>query len=139
MSAQWEVQKAIYDLLYANSTFMDLISNRLYDEPPTNSDYPYVTIGDMTEIPNNRHMYNGYEVMANLHIYTKPAGLGFYSAKKIFEAMNAVLNVKRLTLTSLTGVICAYDNGITEREDDKRIMSVRYRCIAHSDTAISLT
>lgn len=139
MSAQWEVQVALYDALKNNSTFMNLIGNRLYDEPPTNSAYPYVCIGNATEIPDNRLNYNGYDVTMTFDIYTKPEGLGFYTAKQILSAMNAVLNVKKMSMTNYTMLICQFVNSMTDRDDDKRIISARYRILCHSDTAISFT
>lgn len=138
MSALWECQKSIYDALVNNSTFMNLIGSRIYDEPPTNCQYPFVTIGDGTEISDNRLTYNGYDVTITLHIYTKPEGLGFYPAKKILESINAVINVKRLSMTNLTMLLCKLDNIVTERDDDKRIISARYRIVAHSDTLNTL-
>jgi hypothetical protein len=128
---------ALYDALIASTTLTNLIGSRLFDEPSTNSVYPYVVVGDTTEIPDNRLIRNGFECTLTFHIYTKPAGLGFYTAKKILEAMNAVLNMKKFAMTSYTMVICQFDNMATERDDDKRIISARYRVIAHSDTIIT--
>lgn len=138
MSAQWEAQVALYNALANNSTFMNLISSRLYDEPPTNQDYPYVVIGNTTEIPDNRLNYNGYDVTITFNIYTKPAGLGSYTAKQILSAMNAVLNVKKFSMSSFTMLICQNVSAVPDRDDDKRIISARYRVLCHSDTAISL-
>ena len=134
MSAIWEVQKALYDALYGNSTFMNLIGSKLYDEPPTDTDYPYVTLGHCTEIPDNRLTKLGYIDTCTFHIYTKPAGLGFYTAKKIFEAMNSVLNVHKFTLTSFTMLMCMLDNVVTERDGDIRIITARYRVWAQVGT-----
>jgi hypothetical protein len=139
MSAQWEAQVALYDALMANSTFTTLISSRLYDEPPTNSAYPYVVIGNTTEITDNRLNYNGFDVTITFDIFTKPGGLGFWQAKKILEAMNTVLNVKKMSMSNYTMLICQFVNSITDRDDDIRIISARYRVLCHSDTAISFT
>jgi len=137
MSATWEVQKSLYDVLANDTDFMALVENRLYDEPPTNEVYPYVTIGDCTEIPDNRLIRNGFEVTMTFNIYTKSGGLGFYIGKKIYERMNILLNVKKPSLDTLTMVICQLDNTFTDREKDKRVISVRYRVIAHSDETIT--
>ena len=133
MSATWEIQKSLYNTLKNDSTFMGLINNRIYDEPPTNSAYPYVLIGDCTEISDNRLIKNGYEVTATFFIYTKDAGLGYYKGKQIYKEMNRLLNVKKPSLDTLNIVICQLDNMYTDREDDKRVISVRYRVIAHDN------
>jgi hypothetical protein len=138
MSATWEIQKALYDALNGNSSFMTLIGSKLYDEPPTDTDYPYVVISETTEISDNRLDKLGFEDTVTFLIYTKPAGLGFYTAKKILEAMNTVLNVHRFTLTNYNMLMCKIDNVRTIRDDDKRIISARYRVWAHSDTAHSV-
>jgi len=131
MSATWEIQKAIYSALSGNSTFMDAIGNRLYDEPPVNLAYPYTVIGDVTEISDNRLYETGFEDTITLHIYTKPGSLGFKEAKQILEKMNDVLNLKVFDLTSYTMLICKFENAMSFRDEDKRIISVRYRVIAN--------
>ena len=111
---------------------MSKISNRIYDEPPKNSVYPYVVMGDVTEIPDNRHNQLGYDVMATLYIHTKPGRSSFKPAKQILEDMNTVLNMKTLSMEGgFTMIICKYENSETKRDGDKRIISVRYRVIAH--------
>lgn len=127
MSASWEVQESIYNALSANATFMASISNRIYDEPPTNSVYPYVTIGYIAESRDNNLGGLGYEVIATLDIYTKPGRLGYKQAKDILTKMNAVLNMKELAMATLKMVKIFYDNGNTERDGDIRIITARYR------------
>jgi len=133
----WEVQKAIYTALTANTNLMTLVSNRIYDEPPTNETYPYLVIGDAQEIDQNRLAYKGYEIQSTIVIYTKPAGLGFYTAKKIGEEVSNSLNCKKLHLTGYTMVICKLDNSYTNREDDKRILTVRYMSLVDEDILIT--
>lgn len=139
MSAMWEIQKALYDALAGNTTFMNLISNKLYDEPPTDTDYPYVVIGTGTERSDNRLNKLGYENTLTFFIHTKPYGLGWYPATQILNAMNAVLNIKRFTMASFNMPGCKLDNVMKEKDEDKRILHVRYRVWAHSDTTHSVT
>jgi len=131
MSAMWETQKALYDTLSEDSTFMALINNRIYDEPPTNEQYPFVVIGESTEIRENRLNQIGYETTAIFTIYDKSGGLGTYNIKAIYDRMNTLLNMKRLSMDNYTMVICMLDNAFTARDGDKRLMNVRYRVIAH--------
>ena len=137
MSAQWEAQKALYDQLSADSTFMNLIGDRLYDEPPTNNTYPYVVVGDAIEIPDDTILYRGYDTSVTFKIYTKPAGLGSYTSKQILEEMNRILNVKKFSMDSLTMVICKFENALTDRDGDIRTMSVRYQVISDENTKIT--
>lgn len=126
MSAQWEVQKALYTALSGDSAFMTKIGSRLYDEPPTNETFPYVTIGYMIENKYNRFNNEGYEVSARLDIYTKSGRLGYKPAKEILVEMNRILNLKRFNLTGYNMIQCYYETSDTERDEDKRILSARY-------------
>ena len=99
--------------------------------------YPYIVIGDMTEIPFNKHRGLGYEITHTMHIYTKPYGLGFYTASQILKRLNTLLNMKRFTLTSYHMLVCLLDSSRTERDGDKRIISVRYRILCDSDTIVT--
>lgn len=133
MSAQWEVQKAIYTALSADSAFMTKIGSRLYDEPPTNETFPYVTIGYMIENKYNRFNNEGYEVSARLDIYTKSGRLGYKPAKEILVEMNRILNLKRFNLTGFNMVQCYYETSDTERDEDKRILSARYTILTQAN------
>lgn len=137
MSASWEAQKALYDQLKADSTFMNLIGDRLYDEPNTNETYPFVIVGDTIETSDNTLYYNGYDTSINFTIKTKPAGLGFYPAKQILEEMNRILNMKKFAMDSLTMIICKFDNMVTDRDGDIRSILVRYQVLSDSNTLIT--
>lgn len=137
MSATWEIQVALYDALKNDSTFMALIDG-LFDEPPTNQVQNYVVLGDTVESPDDNHCKLGFETYINFVIYTKPAGLGFYTAKKILERMNTLLNTKRFDLTTLRMLICEYDNSSTFRKDDIRGINVRYKVLTAKTTNFTI-
>jgi hypothetical protein len=119
----------MFSALKANTTFTSLISNRLFDEPPTNTVYPYVFIGLATEVPDNTHCKKGYSLTMNPVIYTKPQGLGNYQASNILTMMNSILNLKKFTLTGHKMVICKFENATWEREENVRIVVATYRFI----------
>ncbi len=123
--------------LKADSTFMDLISNRIYDEPNTNEQYPYVIVGDTIETTDNSLSYNGYDTSINFTIKTKPAGLGFYTAKQILNAMNDVLNMKKFAMDGFVMNICKFDNMVTDRDGDIRSILVRYQVLSDTNTLIT--
>jgi hypothetical protein len=127
LSAKWYVQVALYNALKGDTTFMNLIGSRLYDEPTTNTPYPYVQIGTATENLDNTHDKKGYNITFTNYIYTKPAGLGYYQADIILRAMNDVLHMKTFTTTSYNMIICKLDNAFWSRDEDKRIIDARYR------------
>lgn len=136
MSALWEVQKAIYTALSSDSTFMNKIGSRLYDEPPTNETFPYVTIGRMSETRNNKLLSKGFEIYSRIDIYTKSGRLGFKPAKEIQVEIDRILNLKRFNLDSFNMVQCYLESSDTERDEDKRIISTRYIIICEKVESI---
>ena len=126
MSAMWECQKAIYTALSSDSSFMTKIGSRLYDEPPTNETFPYVTIGQMLETRYNKLDSKGFEVYARIDIYTKSGKMGYKPSKEIQVDVDRLLNLKRFNLTGYNMVQCFLDSTDTERDEDKRIISTRY-------------
>ena len=133
MSAQFEVQKAIYIALSADSTFMNKIGSRLYDEAPTNETFPFVTLGSMNEIKYNRLVNKGFEITAKLDIYTKSGRLGFKPAKEILIEMNRVLNQKSFNLTGFNMIQIYFQSGDTERYGYKRIITARFTVLVQEN------
>ena len=133
-TALWEVQKAVVSAMTSSTTLTTLVSSKIYDEPPTNEDYPYIVVGNPTETGDNTLQKLGFNNTIICFIYTKPYGLGWYPATQIFDAMNAVLNAKRLPLTNLNIVHCKNDNVMHEVDKDKRILHVRYRIFSQKKT-----
>lgn len=133
MSAQWEVQKAIYTALSSDSAFMTKIGSRLYDEAPTNESFPYVTLGNMTEIKYNRLTNKGFEISARIDIYTKSGRLGYKPAKEILVEMNRILNQKRFNMTGFNMIQIYFETSDTERDGDKRIITARYTVLTQEN------
>jgi hypothetical protein len=138
MSAQWECQKAIYTQLATDSSLMTKIGSRLYDEPPTNETFPYVTIGSMSENRYNKLLSKGFEVRARIDVYTKSGRLGYKPAKEIQVEIDRLLNQVRMNLTGYNMVQCFLESADTERDEDKRIISSRYVIWVESVESIGL-
>lgn len=138
-TALWEVQKSVVATMTASTTLTTLVNSNIYDEPPTNEDYPYIVVGDSTEVDDNALDKLGFENTITCFIFTKPCGLGWYPATQILDAMNKVLNGKRPTMTNLNIVHCKLDNVMYEKDGDKRIMHVRYRLWSEQKTNHSMT
>lgn len=134
----WEVQKAIVSTLTGSTTVTSLIGSAIYDEPPTNVQYPYVVVMDGEELPNDNHNRLGFEATCTLFIYTKSSGLGWYQAVKILDAFNEVLNRKRLELDTLFCEICKLDNVIKNRVDETRILEVQYSVLTSKNSLHSI-
>jgi hypothetical protein len=132
MSAMWECQTALYTALSGDATFMTKIGSRLFDEPPTNQAFPYVTLGNMIETRNNKLLSKGFEVSARIDIYTKSGRLGYKPAKEIQVEVDRILNLKRFNLSGYNMVQCYLEATSTERDEDKRIVSSRYTILVET-------
>ena len=130
----WESQKVVVATLTSSITVTSLVSSKIYDEPPTNTDYPYITIGNPTEVSDNNLNRLGFENTLTCFIFTKPYGLGWSQAYAILDAMNQVLNIKKPTMNNLHLLMCKLDNVTEEKKDDKRILHVRYRLWSQQKT-----
>jgi hypothetical protein len=133
-TALWDIQKSLVSVLTSSTSFTDLVGSSIFDEPPTNQNYPYVVITTPTEISDNTLTKIGFESTISFFIYTKPEGLGWYTCYKILDSMNAVLNIKKPTLDNLNIVMCKMDQVLTEKIQDKRILIVRYRIWSEKKT-----
>ena len=133
-TSRWEGQKAIVSTLTSSATFTSLVAT-VYDEPPTNADYPYVVIGGGTEVSDNNLQRLGFEATLTLFVYTRPYGLGWYPAYQIYDAMNEVLNVRKLTFENDVSNLFIKSDSIPseEKEGDKRILHCRYRFWTQQD------
>jgi hypothetical protein len=110
---------------------MTKIGSALYDEPPTNSAYPYITIGSMTEANANRLGKDGFYVTLEMRIFTKNGRGGFKLAKEIVELVNQTINLKKFAMDTYTMVQCLYRYSSTERDEDKNIINATYDVICH--------
>tara|TARA_R100001510_G_scaffold21831_1_gene19115 strand:+ start:469 stop:876 length:408 start_codon:yes stop_codon:yes gene_type:complete len=69
------LQTAIFSLLSGDSTLDGLIgNNRIYDEVPQNSAYPYVVIGEETTIDAGTKDKDAQEFTQTIHIWSRYRG-----------------------------------------------------------------
>lgn len=85
------LQTAIFSLLSGDSTLDGLIgNNRIYDEVPQNSAYPYVVIGEETTIDNGTKDRDGQEFTLTIHIWSRYRG--GKQTKEIAERLYTLLH-----------------------------------------------
>jgi hypothetical protein len=129
MSAMFKVQESIYNALIANNAVTTSVTG-IYDQPPVNAKYPYITIGNMTELSNNRLYDIGFRVTANIDIYAKTGRGGTKQVKEILEKVNNVLNLKILSLSGYTMVQIYYTDSEVIKNDDITQVSANYTILA---------
>lgn len=126
---EWDIQVAIYNNLKADTTLMTLIDSKIYDEPPTNLDYPYIVIGDISSQSDNMLDYQKQNTTCNIVVYDKPESLGYYNVKKIADRIKYVLDHKKFSVNNATNLICKFGNFAPSKKDDIRFCIVRFDLI----------
>ncbi len=116
------VQTAIYAKLTSDTTFMGLVTG-VFDwaDVPENQPFPYVTLGDITELQDDTMSSRVYDGVYTPHIWTQSTGMK--RAKTILARMNQLLHKQPLTLTFgqihvgtwyLTVILTEDPDGITQ-------------------------
>jgi hypothetical protein len=131
MSMEFECQKSVYTAMMANTTLTNLVSSRIYDEPPENLIYPYILIGGGGSIPHLRHEYDGIEDNFLITIFTQPGTLGFYPANEIAGEIKSSLHLKKLNISdsNLKNIITKEESLDRERAGQYRNIDLRYKMI----------
>jgi len=125
-TALWPLQQAVYAKLTADTTLMGLVSG-VYDEVPEDVEFPYVTLGSITELPDDAHDRQGLTAQVVLHIWSKYRG--YAEAARILAAMDQVLDRKPLAVDGFTDVSIAQAQHQSMRDSDPTIrhINVQYR------------
>ena len=128
-SAMQEWQAAAYARLTSDTTLMSMITG-VFDNAavPQNQTFPYVTLGDITESPDNRFGRRGYDQINMLDIWD--SSNGFLNAQNILAQLNRLLDQQVLTLATHAHVYTLYDNAQTLNDpgtNNIRHIPVRYK------------
>lgn len=103
-----ELQAAMYTKLTGDALFMSLVTGVFdYGAVPQNQAYPFVSIGDGTEGPNNAFGTRGYDATIQLDIWDNSNG--FKTCYGILARMNTLLDQQSLTLATQKHVYTLYD------------------------------
>ncbi|MFB7171085.1 DUF3168 domain-containing protein [Streptomyces sp. NPDC056254] len=122
------VQAAVYARLTGDAELMSLITG-VYDYVPEAAAYPYVVIGEATEIPDNRHDGFGRETVPALHVWTRHRGHG--PGLRIAARITALLDHQPLAIEGLRHVSTRFEFSQTltdpEPPGDVRHIPMRFR------------
>jgi hypothetical protein len=116
------LQAAVYTLLDAG------LSTAVYDEVPDGSAYPYVTIGDFTEVARNAFGRTGRELTMTLHIWS--GYNGWAEAQSIASQVDGLLDHATFAVDGWGLVFCQLDFAQTLPQADDgsyRHLAARYR------------
>lgn len=112
MSADLELQKAIFARLSSDAALDLLVGARIHDNPPGDVTHPYLVLGES----EMRDWPAGMEHRLALHCFTR--GGGRAEAKAILEAVRTALHDTALALETHTLVNLRFLDALTRREAD---------------------
>lgn len=112
MSADLELQKAIFARLSSDAALVALVGARIHDNPPGDVAHPYLVLGES----EMRDWPAGMEHRLALHCFTR--GGGRAEAKAILEAVRSSLHDTALALETHALVNLRFLDAQTRREAD---------------------
>ena len=104
--AMLPIQRAVYGRLTGDGALMGSITG-VFDYVPETDVYPFVVIGEATEIPDNRHGGFGRQTVVTLHVWTKYRGHS--KGLAIAARITALLDHQPLTIDGLAHVATRFE------------------------------
>ena len=129
-----ELQTAIYGALLA----ANICDGRIYDQVPPEKDraagsgasFPYVTIGDEQVIDDGNTCGESWDVMADIHCWSRPASGSKVEVKTLRATIVAALNTN-LSLTGFVVVSAKLETARSLRDPDGKtehdVITMRYQ------------
>lgn len=97
LSASWDLQKAIHAGLVADAGLSSLVGGRIFDRPPQDAAFPFVTLGD-TDVEPDRAAGDGAAIH-RLAFSVWSRARGRRETKEIMSAIDQTLQDASLALT----------------------------------------
>jgi len=123
-SAALALQKAIVAALIADPATGALVGDRIYDAPPRDSAFPYVTLGDTTATDWSTGDTQGQEHRVTVLAWSRERGKR--ECHEIVEAVRAALHDAALTLDGQALANLRFEFADVRREAD----GITYRGLA---------
>lgn len=89
LAVSWELQKAIHAILVADPTLSSLVSGRIFDRPPQDAAFPFITLGDTDVEPDGPGSEGTAIHRLALTVWSRARGRR--ETKEIMSAINQVL------------------------------------------------
>eukprot|EP00435_Cladocopium_sp_Y103_P076951 s1_g690.t1 len=95
LSASWELQKAVHASLVADAAISGLVGGRVFDRPPQDAAFPFVTLGDTEVVPDGAGSGGVHQII--LSVWSRAPGRR--ETKDIMSAVDQVLQDALLPMT----------------------------------------
>jgi hypothetical protein len=110
------LQKAVVAAMLADGPVGTLIGDRIYDSPPRDVAFPYVTIGDARVADWSTGTERGAEHRVTLHVWSREHGKR--QCYEVLEAMQAALHDAALALEDQALVNLRFEAADVGRDRD---------------------
>lgn len=91
MSASNELQALIYNRLTTNAGVTAIVGTRVYDNPPSNADFPYVSFGPSDVVEDDADCITGRIETIQIDCWSRYQG-GFKEVKSLADAVKKALH-----------------------------------------------
>lgn len=135
-NAQWELQRAVYQALGADAALKEQIGDpaRIYDDPPPDAVFPYLTVGEARAKPFPG-VAGGLEHDLNLHVFSRYAGRR--EVKAVMGAVYDALHDASLALAGhvLVNIRFVFGDAFRRRDGDGPIYqgAMRFRAVTQRE------
>jgi hypothetical protein len=131
-SADLPVQKALYALLAGDTALKGMVSG-VYDQVPEDAAFPYVTLGETVETPDNDHDQFGRQNLVSLHVWTRARG--HLAGKEITGRLVELIDHQRLAVPGHRVAAQRYEGSQPFKDPDPEIRHVvaRFRIITEQE------
>ncbi len=68
------IQQKIFDTIKDDATIITLVGSSIFDNVPDNSDFPYITIGEVETGDFSSHTNDGFEGSVTVHVWSQDRG-----------------------------------------------------------------
>ena len=129
-NAQWELQRAIFSALKVDAGLKAEIGDpaRIYDDPPEDAAFPYLTIGE-ARARDWPGVDGGLEHEVRLHAFSRYAGRR--EVKRIMSAAYDALHEASLTLTGhhLVNIRFVFGDAFRRQDGETYQAAMRFRAV----------
>ena len=109
-SAALSLQESIFQRLKKH------LDHAVYDQPPQNAKFPYVTLGEDTVVDWSTKLAPGEEITHTLHIWSQYPGM--QELKTLIDQTIQALTISPLVISGFDVVVSAMDGIQTLRDPD---------------------
>lgn len=110
------LQTAIYARLSGDTTLVTTLGAAVYDIAPDRAEFPYVTIGEQTESPNDTMGTTGRDITVTVHTWTRERTK--QQAQLIQNRVDALLDRWAPTVTGWSATTMLMEFFETFRDED---------------------